>query len=220
MIFSHLVCLSELTPKTSGTRRQIYALQEYPGLLIKVAPPGSTEYKHRPLKRLLRRLFPNTRFRSILSEIEAEILLSLKLGKECAKNPIPKTYGVVQTDLGPGLLVENITDAGGQPGPTLFDLCAVGLDAGHLHHLNELARELFERQIVAADLHEKNIVFGTRGVRAAFFVVDGYGERNVIPIRSLFRFVNDYSLNKRMRRIAESTGLTWDSHAHQFSLRS
>ena len=171
------------------------------------------------VKRLIRRVLANNRYRNILSDVKYEMLLSLRLGPDCATSPLPKCMGVVSTDLGAGVMVERISDRTGGLARTLSDLCASNeMDRDLLCHLNNLVAKLFDMHIVACDLHAANIVFGQRHGKDAFFVVDGYGEHTVIPVRSLSQRLNKYYLRKGMVVIASSTGLAWSAEDRKFSI--
>ena len=71
--------------------------------------------------------------------------------------------------------------------------------------------------IVARDVKSSNIVYGTRGAGPACFLIDGYGERNLIPLRSLSQRLNDRSLNKQFSLIAQKAGLAWNADKRTFS---
>ena len=181
MIFTETIKLSGLRPLTSGARRRVYTLPGHPDLLVKVVPPHKV-YAPRMVKRLIHGVLASTRYRNVLSEVNYEMVLSLRLGPDCSASPLPKCLGVVSTDLGAGVMVERISDRTGGLARTLSDLCASNeMDRDRLCHLNNLVSKLFDMHIVAPDLHAGNIVFGQRHGKDAFFVVDGYGERTVIP---------------------------------------
>lgn len=216
--FTETIKLTGLRPVGTGVRRHVYAIPDHPGLLIKIIPSWKV-YTHGWLKRQVYRLLPNRRYRSILAEVEYEMQLSLRLGTACSTSPLPKCFGVVSTDLGAGVLVEKIVDRSGALGRTLYDLCAGNeMDRYRLGHLNELVAKLFVMHIVTPDLHPNNVVFGQRNGKDSFFVVDGYGERTVIPMRSLSRSLHNYSLQRQMTRIAARTGLIWSAGDRQFSI--
>ena len=218
MIFTETIKLSGLRPLISGTRRHVYALPGHPALLVKVVPPHRV-YAPRTVKRLIHGVLASTRYRNVLAEVNYEMVLSLRLGPDCATSPLPKCMGVVSTDLGAGVMVERISDRTGGLARTLYGLCASNeMDRDRLCHLNNLVARLFDMHIVAPDLHAGNIVFGQRHGKDAFFVVDGYGERTVIPVRSLSQWLNNYSLRKRMVRIASRTGLVWSAEDRRFSI--
>ena len=218
MIFTETINVSGLRPLASGARRDVYALPRHPDLLIKVTP-SHKEFPPRMVKRLIRRVLANNRYRNILSDVKYEMLLSLRLGPDCATSPLPKCMGVVSTDLGAGVMVERISDRTGGLARTLSDLCASNeMDRDLLCHLNNLVAKLFDMHIVACDLHAANVVFGQRHGKDAFFVVDGYGEHTVIPVRSLSQRLNKYYLRKGMVVIASSTGLAWSAEDRKFSI--
>ena len=218
MIFTETIKLSGLRPLTSGARRRVYALPGHPDLLVKVVPPHKV-YAPGMVKRLIRGVLASTRYRNVLSEVNCEMVLSLGLGPDCSVSPLPKCLGVVSTDLGAGVIVERISDRAGGLARTLSDLCASNeMDLDRLCHLNNLVAKLFDMHIVAPDLHAGNIVFGQRHGKDAFFVVDGYGERTVIPLRSLSQWLNNHSPRKRMVRIASKTGLVWSAENRRFSI--
>ena len=218
MIFTETIKLSGLRPLTSGTRRDVYTLPGHPDLLIKVVPPHKA-LAPRMVKRLIRGVLANTRYRNVLSEVKYEMLLSLRLGPDCASSPLPKCLGVVSTDLGAGVMVERISDRTGGLVRTLFGLCASNeMDRDLLCHLNNLVAKVFDMHIVACDLHAGNIVFGQRHGKDAFFIVDGYGERTVIPVRNLSQRLNNSYLRKRMVMIASQTGLVWSAKDRRFSI--
>ena len=175
MIFTETIKLSELRPVRTGSRRHVYAVPGHPDLLIKIIPSWKI-YTDRWLKRLIRRLLPNTRYRGILTEVECEMQLSLRLGPACSTSPLPKCMGVVSTDLGAGILVEKIVDRSGTLARTLYDLCASNeMDRNLLGHLNELVAKLFDMQIVAPTCIRtiSSSVKETEGTRSLWWTVMG-----------------------------------------------
>ncbi len=218
MLFSsRIIPLTDLEPIAKGTRRSVYQLPGHPDLIIKVATPGKVEPPHRLPKRIIRRLMPGTRFRNILIEAQYEMEVALRLGQSAPDSPLPKSLGVVATDLGVGVAVERITDRTGALAKTLRSLAGdEPLTPVLLQHLNLFVTKMFEMQIISGDLHEGNIVFGQRNGHDAMFLVDGFGERHAVPIRSWFRPINDRSLNRRMQRMAAGLGLVWQAERRQF----
>lgn len=212
-----LLQLSDQDLVASGGHRNVYACPGQPELLIKVTRP-----RKRPnrsfTKRLIRRLLPDSMFRNALKEIECELKAALKIGADIAQLPLARSFGVVQTDVGPGVVVERIQRDDGQLADHLAALCERGgLHKDALNDLNSFVQKLYQLQIVGRDIHETNIVYGRRGPTRMFFLIDGYGERNLVPLRTLSRRLNDRSLNKQMQRIAEKTGLIWDKTRRVFN---
>ncbi|KUJ79132.1 hypothetical protein AVO44_11100 [Ruegeria profundi] len=192
----------------------MYACPDFPELLIKVTRP-----RKRPIrsytKRLIRRVFPDAIYRNALKEMECELKAALKSGTDIAQLPLARSFGVVQTDVGPGLVVERIQSEDGQLARQLSWVCEQGtLSDEVLNQLNSFVKSLFQLQIVGRDIHPENIVYGLRNQTKMFVLIDGFGERNVIPLRTLSRRLNDRSLSRQMQYIADRTGLIWDK-AHR-----
>lgn len=213
-----LLRLSDQEPLAKGGHRNVYAYPDQPALLIKVTRPR-TRRNRSFSKRLVRRILPDTAFRNALKEIECEMKAALKSGDEIAQLPLARSFGVVQTDVGPGVVVERIQSGDGQLANHLLSMCQQQeLSDQMLGDLNRFVGKLFELQIVGRDIHAENIVYGLRGQTRMFLLIDGYGERNLVPLRSLSRRLNDRSLNKQMQQIADRTGLVWDKAHRVFSL--
>lgn len=220
MFAAEVVALSGQDPVAKGRVRSVFAFPGHPDLLIKVATLQNPKHDYSLGKRLARRLFPDSTHRNTLKEIECELMAALKIGTGIAGSPLARCLGVVQTDRGPGVVVERISGPDGNLAPHLQQLTkAGGMNDAVLEELNVFARKLFDLQIVARDIHNKNIVYGHRGGVPAFFLIDGYGERNVVPLRSMSRALNDRSLHKRLDLIAQKTRLVWHRDRHAFSLR-
>ncbi|CUK08112.1 PhoP regulatory network protein YrbL [Ruegeria denitrificans] len=212
-----LLRLSDQEPLAKGGHRNVYAYPDQPGLLIKVTRPR-TRRNRSVSKRLVRRILPDTAFRNALKEIECEMKAALKSGDKIAQLPLARSFGVVQTDVGPGVVVERIQSGDGQLAKHLLSTCRQHeLSDQMLGDLNRFVEKLFDLQIVGRDIHAENIVYGLRDQTRMFFLIDGYGERNLVPLRSLSRRLNDRSLNKQMQHIADRTGLRWEKTQRVFS---
>ncbi|WP_037313861.1 YrbL family protein [Ruegeria halocynthiae] len=217
MLFAaQLLQLSGQDPVASGGHRDVYACPGQSHLLIKVTRPRKRPNRSYT-KRLIRRLLPDSVYRNAIKEIECEMKAALKSGTEIARMPLARCFGIVQTDIGPGIVVERIASDDGGLADHLSTLCKQGpLGADLLAALNSFAKNLFRLQIVARDIHESNIVYGLRNQARMFILIDGYGERNLVPLRTLSRSLNDRSLNKQMDGIAERVGLIWDAQNREF----
>lgn len=218
MLFSlQLLQLSDQDLLAKGGHRNVYACPGQPELLIKVTRPRT-----RPncsfSKRLIRRILPDLAFRNALKELECEMKAALKCGGDIARLPLARSFGVVQTDVGPGVVVERVQSEDGELAHHLLWMSKRHLlNDETLADLNSFVHKLFELQVVGRDIHEQNIVYGVRGQARMFLLIDGYGERNLIPLRSLSRRLNDRSLNKQMQMIADRTGLSWDKAGRAFN---
>ena len=218
MLFTaNVIDLSDRQLIASGTVRSVYDFPDQPDLLIKVFTHSEDRVSHKFGKRLAWKLFPEARYRNTLKELECELRVSLKLGGEIGHSPLSRMLGVVQTSRGAGVVVERIAGLDGSLAPKLHQVCADGvIDKAVLRALNVFVSRMYDLQIVARDVKRSNIVYGTRGDGPAFFLIDGYGERNLVPLRSLSRRLNDRSLSRQFAVIAQKTGLRWDADEHVF----
>lgn len=211
--------LSETQRIAKGTIRIVYEFPGQPDLLIKVFHDFERRSSRKRIKRLAWKLFPSLRYRSILSELKCEFFASLKMGQGIDALPLSRMLGIVQTDKGFGIVVERIAGLDGGLAPPLGHF--LRNEAGRervVEALNTLAKQLFELHIVARDINGSNIVYGTRGAGPACFLIDGYGERNLIPLRSLSKRLNDRSLDQQFASIAQAAGLVWDTQRRAFSI--
>ncbi|MEM0946672.1 MAG: YrbL family protein [Pseudomonadota bacterium] len=223
MLFAaKFIDLSDTPPIATGGIRTIYECPGQPDLLIKVFSRPKKRYRPKTfLKRAAWALFPNTRFRNMLTEIESEYLASLEIGTDIEEVPLPRMLGVVQTSLGSGVLVERINGPDGGLAPQLYDVSRGGkMPEPMLDALNLFVSRIYDLKVVARDITGHNIVYGTRGAGMGFFLIDGYGERNIIPLRTLSRRLNNRSLNKSFAKVAQRTGLTWHQDRREFSAAS
>lgn len=217
MLFAvQLLRVSDQDPIATGGHRDVYACPGQSHLLIKVTRP-----RKRPnrsfAKRLIRQLMPDSAYRNALKEIEGEMKAALKSGTDIEHLPLARCFGIAQTDIGPAIIVERIETDDGQLAHPLARLCEKGaLSEDLLNELNSFAKKLFQLQVVARDIHETNIVYGLRNETRMFLLIDGYGERNLVPLRTLSRRLNDRSLHKQMNGIAERVGLIWDRTRQEF----
>lgn len=231
MLFSEVIKLSDIGPVAKGTARKVFPLPGHSELLVKIISPQKPANRNpssglkKRLKKLLKQgirkfiysFHPSFKHRYTIREINCELRATLNLGPSIAQSPLARSLGVVQTDLGPGVVVERISGKDGELAVTLRDIIKAGsLTQEIIDDLNVLVRKLYDLQVVAHDIHAGNIVYGYRDGKNVFFLVDGYGEYNVIPVRSFLRKSNDYGLDKCFVIAARKGGLTWDQKKREF----
>lgn len=211
--------LEGMTPIAEGLHRDVFAVPGQPDMLVKVRGRKRTPLSDRPVKRSIRALLPETRFRVLLIDAVHEMIVATRLGDNGPASPLSKCFGIIATDRGPGVLAERICDASGALAPRLVDLHKRGaLDAATLDLLNDFCARLFDMGIIAGDLHERNIVLGLRGGETRFFLVDGIGDRHAIPIRTWFQWINARSHNRKLGQVADRLNLIWHSDRRAFSM--
>ena len=177
------LAISGLEPLATGRVRSVYAFPETAG----PADQGrhAAELPSMTIRwasRLVRHLFPDTIHRNTLKEIECELMAALKLGEDIPGSPLARCLGVRADGPRPGCCRRAHSPVpDGNLAPASAATQKIWRDercgAGGSECLCQEAVSIC--QIVARDIHNKNIVYGHRGGVKAFFLIDGYGERNV-----------------------------------------
>ena len=115
------VDIETLTPLFKGRTRVVYAMQDHPGLLLKLeSPERARKIENRTgwLYALKRRSV-----RARLSYIEREYdtyIRAMIVGAELGRvPPLPHPRGLVLTEAGLGAIVTKVRDKAGNPAPTL-----------------------------------------------------------------------------------------------------
>jgi hypothetical protein len=194
--------LAQLVPLKTGNVRAVYQHPREPPLLVKVIRREAYERRWargRWWKRLPRALH----YAGYVRELKEYIALQARAPDRHA--PIARTVGIVETDLGLGLVSEKVVDASGALAPSLH---AIFLQHGALpawaaDALENFREELLRDNVIVGDLHAGNIVHGSdsRGVPPRFILVDGFGEKNVIPFNSMSRGRNARHTAHQFRRL-------------------
>ncbi|WP_426702316.1 YrbL family protein [Rhodanobacter sp. Col0626] len=188
-----------IKPIASGQHRLVFQHPDVPGSLVKVMRPELVERNSRdePWYRRLARTGPYRGFVREFNEYLASRHASTGL------SPLARVLGLVETDLGPGLVVEKIASDDGALAPNL--------DAWIRHHgltddmraaLDRLLAQLLEHNVIAADLHAWNLVCEEKpGEPLRLVMIDGFGEKNFIPLRSMSRRNNTARTRSKFRRM-------------------
>jgi hypothetical protein len=194
--------LSRTQPLAVGHLRYVFQHPENPAYLIKVMRADAVDAriaKGRWYKRL-----PRTReYIGYVRELKEYIASQARPHSRNA--PIARMIGLVDTDLGLGLVAEKVVGPDGGLARTLAALYAEqrGFSAALDHELDAFYRGLIDANVIVGDMHAWNIVHGTdsRG-GPRLILIDGFGEKNIIPMASMSRRYNARNtarLYKRMR---------------------
>ncbi len=181
--------LTQQTPLASGAARHVYAHPGQPGVLVKVMRSDLTRARAARVRTAIHR------------EIHAYVDAHLR-----AAGPLPflqTILGFAHTDLGLGLLVEAVTDENGALGPTLTALLhSKRYAAEHAAALAVFIHQIQAAPVVAADINSNNLVF-TRSPDGIprFVLVDGLGDKILIPFGRLSAFLNQRQKRKRIERL-------------------
>lgn len=116
---------------------------------------------------------------------------------------VQRIRGLVETDLGLGLVLDAARDREGNLAPTLAKVIfSGGFDREAEEALATFLREMQECDVVFADLHERNLVYaaGEDG-KLRFVMIDGLGSSTILPLKSWFPSLNRRSKAKRIERL-------------------
>lgn len=195
------VRLSDLPAFATGGRRRCYVDPRDANRCIKVARTeewlvaklGGPTW----LPKRWRRAYDNN-----ADELKELGRLQRKLGDASMARHFPRVYGMVDTDLGPGLVLDLVRDADGRISRSLREHLAEG---GRLEDFraayDEFGRFLIEHKIVTRDLLDHNLTVrreAAGGLR--FFLIDGFGDSAALPVAALLPGGTRRRIDKKLRR--------------------
>ncbi len=201
-----LLLLRSTAPLARGTRRAVYQHPDDPDALVKVACEGKAALQRDSGRRFsswtrrlgLARLGVRAEFRRELREIAA-LHLRLPALPEC----IAGIYGLVETDLGPGIVVQKIGGRDGGLAPTLGAvLRAAGIDEARRQLILRAGACITRSQARLNNLALHNIVVAPDPVHGERLVlIDCVGEKTLIPVQRLCPWYSRRLTAKRLRRL-------------------
>lgn len=196
-----MLALSHLQPLALGHQRAIYQHPRDPALLIKTMRPESVAKRWDARERWTKRLRRTRHYIGYLRELK-EYIAAYTLKN--ANPPLARIAGLVETDVGLGLVCEKVRGADGALAPTLFQcwLEYGGEPPWARAALEEFRDSLLKHNVIVGDLNAANVVYGSdsRG-GPRLVMVDGFGEKAVIPLCSMSRRFNRHSILRRYRRM-------------------
>lgn len=131
--------------------------------------------------------------------------------------PIAEIGGLVLTDLGMAQVCEKITDLNGGLAKTLSALLAHGqIDKERLQWLNHFSTTLYALNLNVPDLKPANVVLDE--ARERFVLIDGFGDKTALPVRSWSKLLNQRQLDVRFSEMTQSGLLHWDVRTKTFSI--
>lgn len=191
-----------------GRSRAVYAHPSAPGLIVKVMLSDYVETEILRPKRIGKWIVGRWRkfgpygifFREMRETIRATRAMHPNYGFTF---PFARFYGFIWTTLGLGQVVERIGSADGSLAPTLRQLLKEGrFTAEHAARLDDFFDICMEKGFVVGAVHAHNIVYQDSMQR--FVCIDGFGDKNTIPIHEVSRFANRLKLKRARRRLART----------------
>lgn len=221
----------DLNPDTmvaEGGERRVFVHPNNPLRLIKILKPRrSKEFNRWTFGHLSQRLVPSARWRTTMKQYDEYRRLMLEYQFDADfRPPISHLYGFVKTNLGLGGVAERVTDDAGNNAPTLEQMIkAQTFTAADLDSLNAFVDRLYDVSVCVGDVGPANFVYGHRHIAGKgqvtnpeWVLVDGFGDRFAITIRSLSRRVRTLGLDDCFKRSKKVDGLEWQPGQRQFRL--
>lgn len=199
-----LLRLRDVEPVARGKQRYVFVHPDDSRLIVKVPTErymrsrggqGGKWYKkwHKSLTRSKHNLI-------FLREIREHLALR---ASGALPSYVQDIVGFIETDIGLGVATRAVRDRTGALAPTLLTLLREGRFSDEARgKLEQFFAWLVDAPIVVGDLHAGNLLYGyAEGPGEHFVIVDGLGERNLIPLKSLSSRINRFSKRRRIRRL-------------------
>jgi len=197
--------LSEQRPAAVGKQRWVFVHPNDPDLIVKVPTP---DYVHRRsgkggrwYKKWGKRRSRSRHFLVYLRELKEHF--AVRASGASVPLHMQTLLGFAETDMGMGLISRAVRASNGELAPTLQSLLQNELfDEGAREQLNLFFAWLLDSPVIVGDLNVANIVYGySEGSGHHFVVVDGLGEKNLVPFNSLSRHLNRRSKLRKIARL-------------------
>lgn len=121
---------------------------------------------------------------------------------------VPRLTGMVDTDLGLGMVVEAVRGGDGRFAPTLKHMLQHGeVDETVAADLGRFCADIRDSRLVIGDLHAGNVVYGRDGDGGMrFMLVDGLGDKTLVPLLKLSPFLAARARLRKTRRLLSMVG--------------
>jgi hypothetical protein len=200
-----LVVLKTETPLAVGRTQAVYQHYQDPNLLIKVRRLDRLQRVYdRKIGGLIGYKRPHGLYTTWMRELEHYFSVCLRLGYR--PQFLQEYHGIVQTDLGLGMVVRRVTDRAGALAPTLQKVVLrTGLTADLRAKVDDLLRQVNELRISTNDISIANIVYGWNETAGDHLVlIEGIGVNTIIPIARYSNYLNVRSNNRHFARVIRS----------------
>lgn len=199
-----LLSLAAAEPLARGHLRLVYQHPLEPDFVVKVMREEVVAARFGAGGRWYKKLARARQYAGYVREIKEYIAAQARFAAGDA--PIARMVGLAVTDLGLGLVSEKVRGVEGGLAPTLAALYARdrGFSAEIERGLAQFLDGLLACDVIVGDMHAWNIVHGadSRG-GPRFVLIDGFGEKHVLPRSSMSRTLNAWNTRKLYRRMRE-----------------
>jgi PhoP regulatory network protein YrbL len=200
-----MLVLSHLQPLTIGNLRAVYQHPENPALLIKTLRPEAVARRWDAPDKWIKRLPRARQYTGFVRELKEYAAVRARYPNEVA--PIARVAGIEDTDVGLGLVNEKVVDAQGDIAPSLHSAYrrSGGAPTWADSALEQLLSDLLRFNVIVGDLHASNVVYGSdsRSPSARLILIDGFGDKNLLPRNTMSRALNQLNTRRVFRRFKE-----------------
>jgi hypothetical protein len=193
--------LSHSRPLALGHQRAVHQHPHDPDLVVKTMRPESVAKRWEGPGNWAHRLARTRHYSGYVREVKEYVAMRVHPG---ASPPIVRIVGLVDTDLGLGLVCEKVRGPDGGVAPTLLQswLDHGGEPPWAAAALEALREDLLRYNVIVGDLNAANLVFGSDSAGGPRLVmIDGFGEKNAVPLSSMSRHYNRHVIRRRYRRL-------------------
>lgn len=196
-----MLTLATLQPLAVGHQRAVFQHPDARDLLVKVMRPEAVAKRWDAPGQWLHRLPRTRQYISYLREIKECIAAQTQAD---ADPPLARVVGLADTDFGLGLVCEKVRTADGDMAPTLYQCWFEhgGEPPWAARALAEFEAALLRCNVIVGDLNAANLAYGydSRG-GPRLLMVDGFGEKGVVPLASMSRRWNRHFIHRRYGRL-------------------
>lgn len=181
---NEFVALSTHEPFARGGNRACYVDPREASRCIKVALPGRTAAEKRQRAPWLKRLRPLGYYDDNLRELATYKRLEAT-GRPSVWTHLPACHGLVETDLGPGIVTDLVRNFDGSLSLDLkAKLRDTGRDANFSRAVDDFAAYLRQTRLPTRDLLLHNLVARNMDAGGTFviYVIDGFGSADMLPL--------------------------------------
>lgn len=196
-----MLFFKNVTPIAQGRMRAVYIHPNNSGLLVKVIRPevidqrwgsGMPWYKsHRRFNQYISYMREIAEYVAMYARYERSLPFAQKI------------RGLVETDMGLGLVTEALRTESGDIAPSLGSLLSDHLVTDEVRNaLDSFIEQVVASDVIIADLHPGNIVYAHfDGEGSRFVMIDGLGLANILPLKSVFTSLNLKSKRRHVARL-------------------
>ncbi|WP_201584165.1 YrbL family protein [Psychrobacter jeotgali] len=194
-----MILVKNLNLLGEGTQKKVYEHPEDANKVIKIMKP---EHATATGGRVGQHHLRAHRSQGIYKQFRRELLQYLQLcknnyGKFDFTFPIETVYGFAPTDEGLGLVTEKVLDPNGSI-TSLYELATQNIfDDKHAQALDSFFDACAEQHVVFGEVNIAGIMYTEqRQGFPEFVLVDGIGEKLLIPFRAMSKSINTRNIRK------------------------